>query len=144
MLHHLATFNGCIGLFATHYHSLAEEFRIHPEISRKRTAVRRTGDKPDFQYISEDGVAEESFGFDCASSAGISQGIVDTAKTIAKDKARERYGLGRTCTESLSPGNTIPLGIRSDVAMVLNKTYNEHESEKSFDVLKRAVAHLRS
>src|SRR6201995_5143198 len=39
VLHHGASHIGCIGFFATHYHSLAEEFASHPEVRNKRMRI---------------------------------------------------------------------------------------------------------
>lgn len=64
VLHHIATHIGCIGYFATHYHSLASEFAGHPEISPCRMAIRVDGANRNitFLYKLETGVAEGSFG----------------------------------------------------------------------------------
>ena len=39
VLHHLASHVGCLGFFATHYHSLGREFAHHPEVSEKRMQI---------------------------------------------------------------------------------------------------------
>ncbi|KAK5275102.1 DNA mismatch repair protein msh6, partial [Exophiala xenobiotica] len=39
VLHHLASHVGCLGFFATHYHSLSAEFRGHPEIVAQRMKI---------------------------------------------------------------------------------------------------------
>lgn len=64
VLHHVATHIGCIGYFATHYHSLASEFSHHPEIEPRRMQIH-VDDKNrniTFLYKLEKGVAEGSFG----------------------------------------------------------------------------------
>src|SRR5258708_21864827 len=39
VLHDIATRVGCVGFFATHYHSLAVQFRDHPQICCHRMAI---------------------------------------------------------------------------------------------------------
>lgn len=64
VLHHIATHIGCIGYFATHYHSLAAEFAGHPEVHSRRMKidVDNANRNITFLYKLEDGVAEGSFG----------------------------------------------------------------------------------
>lgn len=64
VLHHVATHIGCVGYFATHYHSLADEFSTHPEIRPCRMQIDVDNDVRDitFLYKLEEGVAEGSFG----------------------------------------------------------------------------------
>ncbi|KAL8946473.1 MAG: hypothetical protein Q9222_007134, partial [Ikaeria aurantiellina] len=64
VLHHCATHIGCVGFFATHYHSLALEFAHHPEIRNKRMRIHVDDEerRVTFLYKLEDGVAEGSYG----------------------------------------------------------------------------------
>lgn len=64
VLHHVATHIGCIGYFATHYHSLASEFSHHPEIEPRRMQIHVDDENRNitFLYKLEKGVAEGSFG----------------------------------------------------------------------------------
>src|SRR5690606_34955419 len=64
VLHHVATHIGCLGFFATHYHSLAAEFRDHPEVKPMRMAILVDKEERQitFLYRLEEGVAEGSFG----------------------------------------------------------------------------------
>lgn len=64
VLHHVATHMGCIGYFATHYHSLASEFSHHPEIEARRMQIHVDEENRNitFLYKLEKGVAEGSFG----------------------------------------------------------------------------------
>src|SRR5256885_1277386 len=68
VLHHIATHVGCVGFFATHYHSLPTEFAGHPEIAPKRMQIHVDDDhrRVTFLYKLEDGIAEGSFGMHCA------------------------------------------------------------------------------
>lgn len=64
VLHHVATHIGCVGYFATHYHSLASEFSTHSEIRpcRMKIDVDKNVRDITFLYKLEEGVAEGSFG----------------------------------------------------------------------------------
>lgn len=42
-LYHIATHVGCVGIFATHYLSLAAEFRQHPEVANRRSYINYCG-----------------------------------------------------------------------------------------------------
>ncbi|KAL9577681.1 MAG: hypothetical protein Q9212_006211, partial [Teloschistes hypoglaucus] len=68
VLHHAATHIGCVGFFATHYHSLAAEFAAHPEVRNRRMRIRVDDEqrRVTFLYKLEDGVAEGSYGMHCA------------------------------------------------------------------------------
>lgn len=64
VLHHVATHIGCVGYFATHYHSLASEFSHHPEVEPRRMQIHVDDENRNitFLYKLEKGVAEGSFG----------------------------------------------------------------------------------
>lgn len=64
VLHHVATHIGCVGFFATHYHSLATEFSGHPEIQPKTMQIQVDDENKNitFLYKLQLGVAEGSFG----------------------------------------------------------------------------------
>ncbi|KAI4147366.1 MAG: hypothetical protein L6R39_003129, partial [Caloplaca ligustica] len=64
VLHHVATHIGCVGFFATHYHSLAAEFAHHPEVRNRRMKIHVDDEARTvtFLYRLEDGVAEGSYG----------------------------------------------------------------------------------
>ena len=108
VLHHVASHVGCLGFFATHYHSLATSYSSHPEVAPKRMAIEVNDAERQitFLYKLEDGVAEGSFGMHCASMCGIPRGVVDRAEEAAgmwehsarvgvKEKAEEgKVGLG--------------------------------------------------
>lgn len=147
VLHHVATHVGCVGFFATHYHSLAEEFAAHPEILAQRMAIHVDDAERNvtFLYQLEQGVAEGSFGMHCASMCGISKTIVDRAEEAAK----EWEYTGRLKTKAETRGaEEIPLGFLSDVAWLLNAADGKiEEGEKGveargLEVLRKAIAVL--
>ena len=138
VLHHIATHIGCVGFFATHYHSLAAEFSTHPEIRNKRMRIHVDDENRQitFLYKLEDGVAEGSFGMHCASMCGIPKAVVGRAEEAAKawehtSKLQEKMGERR--------GECVPLGVGSDVAWLLRA---EEVGARGLDVLRKAVVGL--
>ncbi|KAG6066119.1 hypothetical protein E4U32_006492 [Claviceps aff. humidiphila group G2b] len=137
VLHHVATHIGCVGFFATHYHSLATEFENHPEIQEKRMAIHvdEKERKVTFLYKLEDGVAEGSFGMHCAAMCGISSRVIDRAETAARDW--EHTSRLKESLEKAKTGCYIPLGVLSDVGSLLGDKGDV--SDKGLDVLLRAI-----
>ncbi|KAI9789807.1 MAG: DNA mismatch repair protein msh6 [Piccolia ochrophora] len=121
VLHHIATHTGCIGFFATHYHSLATEFSGHPEIAPKRMRIHVDDDKRrvTFLYKLEEGVAEGSFGMHCAAMCGISTKIIERAEVAAREW--EHTSRLKESLEKARSGCYVPLGLQSDVAWMLRE-----------------------
>ncbi|KAF2212463.1 hypothetical protein CERZMDRAFT_41610 [Cercospora zeae-maydis SCOH1-5] len=144
VLHHVATHVGSLGYFATHYHSLAAEFRQHPEVVAKRMAVRVDDDIRDvtFLYQLEDGVAEGSYGMHCAAMCGIPAKVIDRAEEAAQNW--EHTGRIKESLEKAQGSDWMPLGLLSDVSWMLRDRDEEHEgiSERSLEVLRKAIAAL--
>ena len=136
VLHHIATHIGCIGFFATHYHSLAEEFSSHPEIRNKRMRIHVDDDRKQitFLYKLEDGVAEGSFGMHCAAMCGIPAKVIERAKVAAKEW--EHTSRLKESLETARRGCWVPLGIQSDVAWILR---DGEVGKRELDVLRRAI-----
>jgi DNA mismatch repair protein MSH6 len=142
VLHHIATHVGCIGFFATHYHSLAAEFSHHPEVRNKRMQidVDAAQRRVTFLYKLEDGVAEGSFGMHCASMCGIPSKVVERAEVAAREW--EHTSRLRESLESARGGGWVELGWQSDVAWLLREGVGEVVGERGVDVLRRAVGGL--
>ncbi|GAB7358302.1 hypothetical protein MBLNU230_g2376t1 [Neophaeotheca triangularis] len=147
VLHHVATHVGALGYFATHYHSLATEFQLHPEIAAKRMAVRVEHDVRDvtFLYQLEEGVAEGSYGMHCAAMCGIADSVIQRAEEAAR--SWEHTGRIRESVEKAKGSEWLPLGLLSDVSWILKeegKVDGEDEGveERGLEVLRRAVAAL--
>jgi DNA mismatch repair protein MSH6 len=143
VLHHVATQMGCVGFFATHYHSLASEFANHPEITPKRMQIHVDDEnrKITFLYKLEDGVAEGSFGMHCAAMCGIPKKVIDKAEDAAKEF--EHTSRLKDSLEKARRGCYIPLGIQSDVAWMLREALgSEGVEERGMDVLLKAIASL--
>lgn len=148
VLHHVATHIGCVGFFATHYHSLAEEFKGHPEIAPKRMQIHvdEAERRVTFLYKLENGVAEGSFGMHCASMCGIPAKVVDRAEVAARE-----WEHTSRLTVSLDEARRacyIPLGVLSDVAWVLReamageKEVEDGVEERGLECLMKAIEGL--
>ena len=121
VLHHVATHIGCIGFFATHYHSLAEEFNTHPEVIHKRMRIHVDEEERriTFLYKLENGVAEGSFGMHCAAMCGIPNKVIERAEIAAKEW--EHTSRLKESLDTAKMGCWIPLGMQSDVSEVLKE-----------------------
>ncbi|ROV99650.1 hypothetical protein VSDG_03104 [Cytospora chrysosperma] len=143
VLHHVASHVGCVGFFATHYHSLATEFENHPEIEPRRMQIHvdNANRRVTFLYKLEEGVAEGSFGMHCAAMCGIPEKVIERAEVAAKEW--EHTSRLKESLEKAKTGCYIPLGVLSDVSSLLNgRTDEDGASEVSgrgLDVLLRAI-----
>ena len=142
VLHHVASHIGCVGFFATHYHSLAAEFATHPEVRncRMRIHVDDVNRRVTFLYKLEDGVAEGSFGMHCASMCGISEKVVEAAEVAARKW--EHTAKIKESLEVARQGCWIPLGVQSDVAWMLREELEDAVGARGVDVLRRAIEAL--
>ncbi|KAG9245224.1 muts domain V-domain-containing protein [Calycina marina] len=143
VLHHVATHIGCIGFFATHYHSLATEFAGHPEIAPKRMKIHVDDEerRVTFLYKLEVGVAEGSFGMHCAAMCGIPTKVIDRAEVAAKEW--EHTSRLKESLEKARSGCYIPLGFQSDVSWMLRETLGEDGVEaRAMEVLMMAIESL--
>ncbi|MCJ1471944.1 DNA mismatch repair protein msh6 [Lambiella insularis] len=140
VLHHVATHIGCIGFFATHYHSLAEEFAGHPEIQNKRMRIHVDDEEKriTFLYKLEDGVAEGSFGMHCAAMCGIPSKVIERAEVAAREW--EHTSRLKESLEAARMGCWVPLGVQSDVAWMLKE--EDGIGMRGLDVLKRTIEGL--
>lgn len=144
VLHHVASHIGCVGFFATHYHSLATEFEGHPEIRPRRMQIH-VDDKNrrvTFLYKLEDGVAEGSFGMHCAAMCGIPSKVIERAEVAAKEW--EHTSRLKESLERAKTGCYIPLGVLSDVASLLRQGEGKSSEigRSGMEVLMRAIKAL--
>lgn len=142
VLHEIATKIGCVGFFATHYHSLAAEFSNHPEIRCARMAidVDDAERRVTFLYKLESGVAEGSFGMHCAAMCGIPTKVIECAEVAAKEW--EHTSRLKESLERAREGCYVPLGVQSDVAWMMKEGCEEQVEERALEVLRRAVEAL--
>lgn len=156
VLHHIAGHIGCLGFFATHYHSLAKTFEGHPEVDAKRMGILVEEDERRvvFLYKLEDGVAEGSYGMHCASMCGISGAVVERAEEAAREwehtsrlgKMLDEGRRGSGNAEVDGPrGEPLSLGVLSDVAWMLRGDASgngEDMSERGLEVLMKCIEAL--
>ncbi|CAN6670624.1 DNA mismatch repair protein Msh6p [Trichomonascus vanleenenianus] len=113
VLHHLATFVGSMGYFATHYGTLYNSFEKHPQVEAKRMAilVDEESRRVTYLYKLENGVSPGSFGMNVASMCGIDRAVVERAEQAAK-----QYEHTSRMKNLLDVQNSdmLPLGIQSD------------------------------
>ncbi|PSR97212.1 muts domain V [Coniella lustricola] len=146
VLHHVATHIGCVGFFATHYHSLATEFENHPEIAPRRMQIHvdDSNRRVTFLYKLETGVAEGSFGMHCAAMCGISDKVIAHAEVAAKEW--EHTSRLKESLEKAKTGCYIPLGVLSDVSSLLGGKMDEEGkseiNEQGLQVLLKAIEAL--
>ncbi|SPO02099.1 probable DNA mismatch repair protein [Cephalotrichum gorgonifer] len=139
VLHHVATHIGCVGFFATHYHSLASEFENHPEICARRMQIHvdEAERRVTFLYKLEDGVAEGSFGMHCAAMCGIQTKVIERAEVAAKEW--EHTSRLKESLDKAKEGCFIPLGVLSDVGALLR---GDEVGPAGMSVLLRAIEGL--
>lgn len=142
VLHHVASHIGCVGFFATHYHSLAAEFATHPEIRNRRMRIHVDDEnrRVTFLYKLEDGVAEGSFGMHCASMCGIPDKVVREAEVAAKKW--EHTAKIKESLEVAKQGCWIPLGLQSDIAWMLRDELKDAVGARGVEVLRKAIEGL--
>ena len=129
-LHHLATHVRCMGFFATHYFSLTEDYKKHPEISNKQMALRFEDQKPVFLYKLQDGTTADSHGLMCARSAGLNLWIIEQATKQASTARKKPYSK-----------DVIPFGLRMEVSAMI-RDEGEESSLQSLNVLRSWIAAL--
>ncbi|KAI9656230.1 MAG: DNA mismatch repair protein msh6 [Bathelium mastoideum] len=142
VLHEVASHRGCLGFFATHYHSLALEFAAHPEVAarRMRIHVDEAQRQITFLYKLEDGVAEGSFGMHCAAMCGIPGRVIEKAEQAAREW--EHTSRVRESLEKAQQACYLPLGMLSDVAWLLKDGGEAGVEDRGLDVLQRAIEKL--
>lgn len=114
VLHHLATYTGSLGFFATHYATLSQSFDHHPEIRPQRMAilVDDASRKVTFLYKLEEGVSPGSFGMHVAAMCGVDKSIVERAAEAAQKF--EHTARMRKLLEFNRDEVMLPVGVMSD------------------------------
>lgn len=108
IVEHLHTVTGCRGVFATHYHELAERISALPHVVPLQMGVSWDGERLVFVHTLAPGVAEGSFGIAVARMAGIPGHILARAQArLDALEARERAILaGAGELRAVGPLNT--------------------------------------
>jgi DNA mismatch repair protein MSH6 len=95
---HLVERNRCISLFATHYHSLLEEWKDNPDVllghmecmvADNDTANQDGNGSITFLYTLGEGVCSKSFGVNVARLAGLPEEVLEKAKAISNEFEEE-------------------------------------------------------
>ena len=115
VLHHLATYVGCMGFFTTHFLALSEDFAVYPEISLKRMTFlyEISLKRMTFLYTMEEGIVKGSYGFNCAAEAGIPGDIIDRARSKAEE-------IKKLKSAKADQNGAIPLGLWSELSACLD------------------------
>jgi DNA mismatch repair protein MSH6 len=117
VLHHVATHIQSLGFFATHYASLGQSFKFHPQVKPLRMAiiVDDASKNITFLYKLQEGAAEGSFGMHVASMCGIDKEIIENSEVAA-----ESFEHTSKLKKKLMENNTeiVPLGLQSDFARI--------------------------
>lgn len=155
VLHHLASHIGCLGFFATHYHSLSAEFESHPEIQPQRMKILVDDDnrRVTFLYKLEPGTAEGSFGMHCANMCGISGAVIDRAEEAAREweytsllarRLNGKDGSHENGAENYGEGKEkeVPLGMLSDLAWMIREGGGAGIDERALDALVKCIEGL--
>lgn len=115
VLHHIATHVNALGFFATHYGTLVNSFKHHPQVTPRRMAilVDDEGDRRvTFLYKLENGVAPGSFGMHVATMCGVDKSIVDRAQVAAEEF--EHTSRMKRMLEITKDDSSYGLGLQSD------------------------------
>lgn len=140
---------GCLGVFATHYHSLATDFAGHPEVRamRMKILVDEAARRVTFLYKLEEGVAEGSFGMHCASMCGIPSGVVERAEVVAEERE-----VGKVKTVDWKQEGALSLGLLSDLGWLVREDEDtvegeeydqgEKEEERRLEILRKRIQSL--
>ncbi|CAI2182652.1 11047_t:CDS:10 [Funneliformis geosporum] len=136
VLHYLATYIGCLGLFSTHYGMLTQEFSKNPNIALKHMSCQVDQQKKEvtFLYKLVAGVCPKSYGMNVASMAGVPRGIVDRAEVVAA-KFEQTSHLHDTLTAN---GSNIAISAQCDFVYILKYAFKKIISSED-DVGDRAL-----
>jgi len=121
VLHHVATHIQSLGFFATHYGSLGESFKHHPQVKPFRMAIIVDEESKNitFLYKLENGSAEGSFGMHVAAMCGIDREIIKNSEIAAE----EFEHTSKLKKNESNYSNLISLGLQSDFARLLKEGF---------------------
>jgi len=145
---HLVERNKCLALFATHYHSLLEDWKEEASVrlghmecivdggdedtakdvnDAEEEGESTSGHNITFLYTLGDGVCPKSFGINVARLAGVPEEVLGKAKAVSSKFEKEMNGSLRT--RKISPANAIALRKRIEAAL---QEENWEEAERLF------------
>ncbi|KAA1472424.1 DNA mismatch repair protein Msh6 [Dentipellis sp. KUC8613] len=119
VLHQLATHTLALSFFATHYGSLTDDFKYHPNIRNMHmeTMVDEERRELVFLYKLIDGVATSSFGTHVANLAGVPADVVERAEVVSKDFA-SKFKEKMEGKRAKSAAARLPLVVQADFAFL--------------------------
>ena len=112
-VHHLIERSRCLSLFATHYHSLLEEWKGHPNVRlghmeclvENGNVTSRDNAEDDhsitFLYTLGEGVCPKSFGINVARLAGLPEDVLTKAKRISSEFEKEIHSGGKPTEDKI-------------------------------------------
>ncbi|KIY47863.1 DNA mismatch repair protein Msh6 [Fistulina hepatica ATCC 64428] len=91
VLHQLASHTLCLAFFATHYGTLTDEFKYHPNIRNMHMRTQVDDDLREIVFLFKliEGVATSSFGCHVAKLASVPESVVDRADVVSKTFAHQ-------------------------------------------------------
>lgn len=113
---HLVEKNRCLSLFATHYHSLLEDWNSHPlvrlghmecfveddeEDSHRTSELENKSDNITFLYTLGEGSCPRSFGINVARLAGLPNDVLKKAKNVS-NHFEETLNKQKECNSTVS------------------------------------------
>ncbi|KAH3680191.1 hypothetical protein WICPIJ_008352 [Wickerhamomyces pijperi] len=119
VLHHLATHIQSLGFFATHYGSLYDSFKFHPEVKplRMKILVDEKDKRITFLYKLEPGQSPGSFGMNVAKMCGIEDSIIEASEVAAE--SFEFTSKTRSEERQRDKVDELPLGLQSDLVRLI-------------------------
>ncbi len=84
--------NGCLGLFATHYHELTGLPATLARVANRRMAVKEWQDQILFLHRVAAGRADKSYGLHVARLAGVPAEVIERAAAVLANVESQQYG----------------------------------------------------
>lgn len=103
VVEHLVKHTGCRTMFATHYHSLVEEYLYHPKVQlgHMNCCVDATLEQVTFLYKLTSGMCPKSHGINVARLAGLPPSVVNMAQMKSQEFESELLRVSQS-SESLA------------------------------------------
>jgi DNA mismatch repair protein MSH6 len=140
---HLVERSKCLSLFATHYHSLLDEWKKDPMVRlghmeclvQEEDGGDENGGETNvvFQYTLGAGTCPKSFGINVARMAGLPKKVLLTAKRVSSEFEEQMSGKSRALT-SLDPAKAA--GLRKSIEQAID--------DHNWDEMRRLVSELKN
>lgn len=135
VLHHLTTHIQSLGFFATHYGSLYDSFKTHPQVKplRMKILVNEEDKQITFLYKLEPGQSPGSFGMNVARMCGIADSIIKGAEIAAE--SFEFTSKTRREERERARVEELPLGLQSDIVRLFDGGLGNEKNQAGEGVL---------